>query len=403
MRNVWSRSRAGFSLIELSVVLVVVGMMVALGLSLLPEQTRRSERAMLDISSNLLEKTEGRLISFAQRNSRLPCPDTAVPPTGVENCAGVAVGGVPWVTMGLPAELRDEVGVALRYAVYRNAAVGADLAAAPTIGNAFIPVIAGSPPATLLLTVYTYNPTPTQPLNQNDLDFCLTLRTARAQAAGAGFAHTIDRNAAIRNAAFIVASSGVENADGVGGTFDGLNVGVAFDDPGRKRSATYDDLVHATPFSMVESKLSCGAITTVVNASAVLSIAAAHQVVLAGDTANNALIAVTMNAIGIGTASAASLIAVAGIQVAAADVATGAAGCLIPLPSSCAAAALAAASVVANAAGAAAASAAGLLSIANTLAAVAANLAANLALTDAKNYADLTRNAAVAADLGGQQ
>lgn len=123
---------AGFSLIELAVVLVIIGLM--LGGLLVPlgtqiESDKRKENAAT------LESIKDALIGFAIINQRLPCPDTNA--DGREDCPSVAPDGGP---KGLPfADLgvsrNDAWGNPWRYAVTNAFTLLATPIDHTTVGN----------------------------------------------------------------------------------------------------------------------------------------------------------------------------------------------------------------------------------------------------------------------------
>ncbi len=95
-------SESGFTLIELSVVLLIVGMMLS-GLFVSLGQSTESKRRT-DATAQLTRLEEA-LYGFAQTYGRLPCPATDLT-AGVESPAGggnclVANGFVPYITLGL--------------------------------------------------------------------------------------------------------------------------------------------------------------------------------------------------------------------------------------------------------------------------------------------------------------
>jgi len=113
------RSQSGFSLIELAVVLVIIGLLVGGGIAALTaatEQTRRSE------TKRQLEHVREALFGFAMSQGRLPCADTDG--DGEENYDGTncdtdaGYGGLPWVDLGLGR--RDAWGNPFYYAVTTN-------------------------------------------------------------------------------------------------------------------------------------------------------------------------------------------------------------------------------------------------------------------------------------------
>ncbi|MBC7918866.1 MAG: prepilin-type N-terminal cleavage/methylation domain-containing protein [Rhodoferax sp.] len=100
-----SRRPTGFSLVEMAVVVVIMGIMLALGLKTLQAT---QESAATSETRAKQERIKIALISFLRTNGRLPCPDIAAAPTGIEPaaCATAASGyGVlPWASLGLARE-----------------------------------------------------------------------------------------------------------------------------------------------------------------------------------------------------------------------------------------------------------------------------------------------------------
>ena len=111
--------QSGFSLIELAVVLVIVGLLVGGGIAALEATTEQTLRAE---QRQQLEHAREALYGFSMSRGRLPCADTDSPPDGVENydpgtgaCeAGAGFGAFPWVTLGLGR--RDAWGEPMYYA-----------------------------------------------------------------------------------------------------------------------------------------------------------------------------------------------------------------------------------------------------------------------------------------------
>jgi type II secretory pathway pseudopilin PulG len=351
------RCQSGFTLIELAVLMVILGMVLLVAAIAVPSL---SERTRLDSTSLTIGEVAGMLASFAAVEGRLPCPDTSAIPNGLEGSGAGSlcvdadvVGRVPYRDVGIADPVLDEAHLPVRYAVYRDPAAMADLAALP---NRFIPVLPGDPAT---LTSYTglgagnpevvvptkgINPTRVMPDVKNDLDFCLALRTAKTAVASTSRVHTLDLGGATPsfNAAFVLVSGGVEDADGDGTdqTFDGVNEGggLGFESPARRRSGNvYDDLVFAMPFELLESKMSCAAITIAVTSAANVAIAAAHALVQAEDAVWSGKLSVTMGEISVASAAVAVLMGAIAIWAAANDVTLGAAGCLALFPDNCAA------------------------------------------------------------------
>jgi len=130
----------GFSLVEMAVVLLIVGLLAALFLPLtntMMDNNRRKE------TRTKLEALERALTRFVMTNRRLPCPaDGALAPgnanQGLELAAGGACtvaaltnGVVPWRTLGLAqADALDAWNSVISYRVWGVAGVGQPLTAA---------------------------------------------------------------------------------------------------------------------------------------------------------------------------------------------------------------------------------------------------------------------------------
>lgn len=120
----WSGNTSGFTLVEMAIVMVIVGLMLGglmLSLSQTTENTRRG-----DVHAQLAEVNEA-LYGYAQANGRLPCPATPAS-NGAELPAGGGVcsrqhGFVPSATLGLKGTvnadglLLDPWNNPLRYSV----------------------------------------------------------------------------------------------------------------------------------------------------------------------------------------------------------------------------------------------------------------------------------------------
>lgn len=92
----------GFGLVEVAVAIALLAILAGLGL-----QTLRatSEAAALAETRTKLDQAKKALQAFMRSNGRMPCPDSAAVPTGLEpaSCTTVASGyGVlPWATLGM--------------------------------------------------------------------------------------------------------------------------------------------------------------------------------------------------------------------------------------------------------------------------------------------------------------
>jgi prepilin-type N-terminal cleavage/methylation domain-containing protein len=115
-----TRQQTGFSLVEMAVVMVIIGLMI--GGLLTPLSVQMEQRKISETQKSLDEAREA-LIGFAMRNGYLPCPAVSAA-NGLEqrsgpNCTGgKRQGFLPWATLGLPK--LDAWGRIFRYSVSPN-------------------------------------------------------------------------------------------------------------------------------------------------------------------------------------------------------------------------------------------------------------------------------------------
>ena len=89
------RNSRGFSLIEMAIVMVIIGVLAGGGVSLIGILTKRKARTE---TIDYLKQAQAALISFADINGRLPWADTSG--DGAEN-SGAATGSLPYQTLKL--------------------------------------------------------------------------------------------------------------------------------------------------------------------------------------------------------------------------------------------------------------------------------------------------------------
>lgn len=109
--------RRGFTLVEVAIVLVIVGLMMSAFLMPLAAQLEQRQRVQTQVT---LAQVKEALIGFALVNRYFPCPDTQNVPTGIEggrtgNVCTVSEGVLPWQVLGV--EGRDDWGRYIRYSV----------------------------------------------------------------------------------------------------------------------------------------------------------------------------------------------------------------------------------------------------------------------------------------------
>ena len=110
------RNSRGFTLIEIAIVMVIIGVLAGGGVSLMGMLTKRKARIE---SINYLNQAQAALISFAEINGRLPWADTSG--DGIQN-PGAASGNLPYQSLKLSPT--DPYKRNLRYELNANLGSG---------------------------------------------------------------------------------------------------------------------------------------------------------------------------------------------------------------------------------------------------------------------------------------
>lgn len=273
----------GYSLVELGVALVVLGLLVV---GFVAYWRMATQQQADSAGRDLRAVAERALVGYAQSHARLPCP--AADNLGNESCGTGQVGQLPWRTLGIA----DRAAGQLKYGVYR----AASSTATPWLDTDLAVNIDRLPP--LFTTAYfppnvppmlPTTPVLAAPSVANLIDLCYAINTASlvttvsstALAVATGTGSTTVRRAV----AFVVASPGLNNADGSGDRFDGLQASASqasptFDAANRARTSNDDDRVLAMSLNGLFAQLGCGPALSAISHSHVAAATAAaymHQ------------------------------------------------------------------------------------------------------------------------------
>ncbi|MDH7942553.1 hypothetical protein QGM61_01860 [Pseudohongiella sp. SYSU M77423] len=253
----------GFSALEIALVLLVVGLLLAGGLGALRAGANAIE---ISTAEAFQEQVASQLIEFARANHRLPCPDSNV--DGLEDdCSSstIRTGGVPYYSLGMePGSTiaNTSTGIEnLMYGVYRNSTAGS----------------AGNGGADLSILDERTGDAQGDAGYRNREDFRQALRNAGSELVDNGVTASEiyvtgdgqtsgDENCQtnqVANMAFVLISSGATDMDGSGGRFDGLNDAWRKDgsgalcasSPNKRKNAGYDDKVLAYNFDALLGEL----------------------------------------------------------------------------------------------------------------------------------------------------
>lgn len=138
----WRAMARGFTLIEMAIVLVVIGLILSGGLLTLSPVLQGSR---VSDTKSKLDAIEDALLVYSIQHNCLPCPATATTATGGANVGQAlpqpldangcstgactnARGVVPWVTLGLPeADATDAWGMRITYAITNGLATNGNM------------------------------------------------------------------------------------------------------------------------------------------------------------------------------------------------------------------------------------------------------------------------------------
>ncbi|HWU34484.1 MAG TPA: type II secretion system protein [Methylovorus sp.] len=131
----YPKTSSGFSLVELSIVLVIVGLVLA-GM-LVPLSAQIDQKNYNETQRAMLEMRDG-LIGYASSNGYLPCPDTTGDGAEERDAASGAClateGNIPWAELGMGKQ--DAWGQNYQYRVtkeFANSTTRFNLSTAPSM------------------------------------------------------------------------------------------------------------------------------------------------------------------------------------------------------------------------------------------------------------------------------
>ncbi len=244
----------GFTFIELSFVIIVVGIVVSLIAQLVPAMRRSSSTAA---TVRAVTDAEFSLQSFAAIHGRLPCADTDG--DGLENTGPCAVlGKLPFATLGLGGPLVNADGFDFKYSFYNHLGALRTDAELGVTKERYRPSIGESIPAGTPVALYDKAFT----TSNRRLDLCQAMRASIDGAYSDNYLHVQTPTGNKKNVAYVLVDPGLGNMDMLGDLFDGLNGAAAttllrFDHPNRQQSVVYDDRVTVGYFDLMWEAVGC--------------------------------------------------------------------------------------------------------------------------------------------------
>ena len=245
-----SYSQQGFSLIELSIAIVVLGILTGIFATLHIHNQREQEQVGF---TQITDDAQQAVLGFIFANSRLPCPASSS--AGIEDCS-LQVGFFPYKTVGMLQGALNSAGLPLRYALYSKAGVLEGNIELGKVIDRFRPFMAdvwsnGIPPLAQLQTVG----------NANSLDICQAVQSGYLSAPSTSYLVTGSGTSA-QPVAYLLFSAGTQDANGDGNLLDGVNTanGVVFESLRRSGSLLNDDQLKAVHFNQLWEQLGCNGV-----------------------------------------------------------------------------------------------------------------------------------------------
>jgi prepilin-type N-terminal cleavage/methylation domain-containing protein len=215
-----SKRQKGFTLIEMAMVMVIMGIIMSIMMTVMPSLLKTGK---IKEARSLLKKYDLVLQGYAIANYRLPFADQDQ--DGIED-DDVFIGTLPFQTLGM-THANDVWGQPVKYAVYGVA------------GGAFN-LTDSSDPASFESAITGINGEP--------FDAAIVYVTASDNCAGGPRV----------NQAYVIASGGAKDMDGVNGFFDlcnGIN-NAGFNSDNKIQSTDYDDIVRPVTINEINARVS---------------------------------------------------------------------------------------------------------------------------------------------------
>jgi len=205
----YGKGREGFTLIEMTVVLVILGMVISIVAPVFPSLIKT---AKIKKTRTLLDRADYAIAGYVSANGRLPCADEDGDGSGDP---GTYFGLLPFRDLGLSFG-DDSWRNRMEYGVYSD-----------LTGTGFH-------------------------------DFCRILQKAATSPLDTSRLH-INQSGVLTNMAYVILSGGARDIDGRNGFFDGRNGDndAEYDDPDRIVGAAHDDLMLARSFNELSGLLRC--------------------------------------------------------------------------------------------------------------------------------------------------
>lgn len=118
------KRQLGFTLAEMAIVIVIVGILLTLGIGVATSQLSNVQRSATQSSLNAARDT---LLAYFASSHRFPCPDTSATRTGLESkivvggtgtACTAAIGTIPYAAIGLPkSDAIDAYGNLITYVI----------------------------------------------------------------------------------------------------------------------------------------------------------------------------------------------------------------------------------------------------------------------------------------------